>query len=702
MLIKIINYLNSTFSLNKVIKINNNIETKPSVCPLDCPDTCSLSVKTDGTCVLEVRGSKANPYTGGVICNKVMRAFPDFVHGANRLTNPLKRVGPRGSGQFEIISWDKALDLVHEGFTSAIRKYGSQTVMPLNYAGPHGELACGSMDRRFFHKLGATLLARGELCGLVRGSAYTSLYGTVAGMPPEQMRHSDLIIIWGNNVTVSNLHLARVIKAARDNHGAKLIVIDPKRTPIAEKADMFIQIQPGTDVVLALAMAAELERRGVHNDVFIDKWVDGYDAYMENARTYTTEMVSEICGIDYEIFRQFSEWYTAGKIVSVSVGNGLERGHSGGSGIRAAMALQALTGNHGQLGAGVFAKPGNSFPKSTVQLQRPDLVPEGTRTINIVDTSKVLLNKSMEPPIKAVFIYNHNPVVTHPDQNRMRRALALEDLFIVGADVVMTDSMDYCDVVLPAASHFEFADIYGSYGHHYLQRAEPVIPRLGESLPNTEIFRRLAARFGFDDHIFHETDAELMDAAFAEGDPRLNGYRPSELPLEKALAMSTKDGADMILCDTVFPDTESGKIELFSQDLEERFGYGLPRFEPVERKYPLSIISPSSSKRTNATFGGCALSDGQEEVEVNPLDAEMRGISDGDKLRVHNERGETLLIARITDAVLPGVLYTPKGAWLSASKSGQTVNALLDADIRTDIEDGACCNEAFCEVSRIN
>ena len=702
MLIKIINYLNSTFSLNKVIKIKNNIETKPSVCPLDCPDTCSLSVKTDGTCVLEVRGSKANPYTGGVICNKVMRAFPDFVHGANRLTNPLKRVGPRGSGQFEIISWDKALDLVHEGFTSAIRKYGSQTVMPLNYAGPHGELACGSMDRRFFHKLGATLLARGELCGLVRGSAYTSLYGTVPGMPPEQMRHSDLIIIWGNNVTVSNLHLARVIKAARDNHGAKLIVIDPKRTPIAEKADMFIQIQPGTDVVLALAMAAELERRGVHNDVFIDKWVDGYDAYMENARTYTTEMVSEICGIDYEIFRQFSEWYTAGKIVSVSVGNGLERGHSGGSGIRAAMALQALTGNHGQLGAGVFAKPGNSFPKSTVQLQRPDLVPEGTRTINIVDTSKVLLNKSMEPPIKAVFIYNHNPVVTHPDQNRMRRALALEDLFIVGADVVMTDSMAYCDVVLPAASHFEFADIYGSYGHHYLQRAEPVIPRVGESLPNTEIFRRLAARFGFDDQIFHETDAELMDSAFAEGDPRLNGYRPSELPLEKALAMGTKDGADMILCDTVFPDTESGKIELFSQDLEERFGYGLPRFEPVERKYPLSIISPSSSKRTNATFGGCALSDGQEEVEINPLDAEMRGISDGDKLRVHNERGETLLIARITDAVLPGVLYTPKGAWLSASKSGQTVNALLDADIRTDIEDGACCNEAFCEVSRIN
>ena len=323
-------------------------------------------------------------------------------------------------------------------------------------------------------------------------------------------------------------------------------------------------------------------------------------------------------------------------------------------------------------------------------------MPEGTRTINIVDTSEVLLDKSMVPPVKVVFIYNHNPVVTHPDQNRMRRALAQEDLFIAGADVVMTDSMAYCDVVLPAASHFEFADIYGSYGHHYLQRAEPVIPRVGESLPNTEIFRRLAARFGFDDQIFQETDAELMDAAFTDTDPRLGGINPSELPLDQALAMTTMDGADLILCDTVFPGTSSGKIELFSQNLEERFGYGLPRFEPVERRYPLSIISPSSSKRTNTTFGNCVLSEGQEEVEINPLDAKMRGISDGDTLRVHNERGETLLTARVTDAVLPGVLYTPKGAWLSASKTGQTVNALLNADIRTDIEDGACCNEAFC------
>jgi len=680
---------------------SENIENKPSICPLDCPDTCSLSVKTDGRNVLSVRGSKVNPYTNGTICNKVMRAFPDFVHGSKRLTSPLKRVGTRGSNEFERISWSKALDLVYKGITDAIKKYGNQTVMPLNYSGPHGELMDASMDRRFFHKLGASLLSRGQLCGLVRGSAYESIYGKVPGMPPEQMRHSDLIIVWGNNVTVSNLHLTQVINEAREKNGAKLIVIDPKRTKIAEQSDLYIQIKPGTDVVIALAMASELEKRGAHNMTFVKKWVDGYDRYMNNARNHSSGMVSEICGVEQETFNLFAKLYSEGKNVSISVGNGLERGQSGGSGIRAAMSLQVLTGNHGTLGAGVFAKPGFSFPRNSERLERPDLVPKGTRTINIVDTSKVLLDKSFSPPIKAIFIYNHNPVATHPDQNRLRRALSQEDLFIAGCDVVMTDSMSYCDVVLPAASHFEYSDIYGSYGHQYLQKSEAVIPRIGEALPNTEIFRRLAAKFGFDDQIFKENDSELMDSAFFQDDVRLCGTQPSKLSNDRALPMKTVEGSDLILCNTIIPATPSGKIELFCQDLEERFGYGLPRYKPVERNFPLSIISPSSPKRTNATFGGCKLSEGQEEIEINSIDAKKRGINEGDTVRVYNERGETFLTAKVTDKVLPGVLYTPKGTWLSASKSGQTVNALLDADIRTDIEDGACCNEAFCEVDRV-
>ncbi len=677
-----------------------SVQTRPSVCPLDCPDTCSLSVRTDGLRVLGVRGSRANPYTDGAICNKVARSYPEFVHGSARLTHPLKREGPRGVDGFEPISWAEALDLIHAGISSAIARHGPESVLPLNYAGPHGELAGGSMDRRFFHRLGASVLSRGHLCGLVRGSAYASLYGDAPGMPPEQIRHCDLVVVWGNNVTVSNLHLAREIQAARKGRGARLIVVDPKRTRIAEQADLFIQVRPGTDVVLALALAAELERRGAHDQAFIDRWVDGCDSYMEHARTHTPETVTEVCGVARAAFDTFAEWYAKATTVGVSVGNGVERSRSGGSGLRAAMALQALTGNHGRLGAGVFAKPGHAFPRDTNRLQRPDLAPEGTRTINIVDVSRLLLEDKLDPPIRAVFIYNHNPVATHPDQNRMRRALARDEVFVAGADVVMTDSMRYCDVVLPASSHFEFADIYGAYGHRHLQRAEAVIPPVGESLPNTEIFRRLAARFGFDEPIFRESDEELMNAAFLDGDSRLGGCPPSRLPADRALAMTTADGAEPIMCATVRPATESGRIELFSRDLDARFGYGLPRYEPVERDWPLTIISPSSPKRTNATFGNCELSSGPEEVEINPDDAEPRGISDGDTLRVFNDRGETSLVARISDAVLPGVLYTPKGVWLSASATGQTVNALLNADIRTDIEDGACCNEAFCDVAR--
>ncbi|MBT6608826.1 MAG: molybdopterin-dependent oxidoreductase, partial [Rhodospirillaceae bacterium] len=369
---------------------SSDTQTVRSVCPLDCPDTCSLSVTTAGGEILDVRGSTDNPYTAGVVCTKVTRSYPQFVHGDGRLTHPLRRIGEKGAGEFEQISWDDALDIVHEGFSKAIAAHGPQSVMPFNYAGPHGELAAGSMDRRFFYKIGATLLNRGPLCGIVRGTAFTSLFGDAPGMAPEQAQHADLIVVWGNNVTVSNLHLTRVIKAARAD-GARLIVIDPKRIKIAEQADLHMHIEPGTDVVLAMALAAELERRGGFDAAFIAEWTQGFDAYMTEARKYTPDQVTETCGISRQKFDRMVDWYLAAERVAVSVGNGIERGRSGGSGLRAAMAVQALTGNFGRLGAGVFAKPGFAFPKTTDKLQRPDLIPEGTRMFNIVDVAKLML-----------------------------------------------------------------------------------------------------------------------------------------------------------------------------------------------------------------------------------------------------------------------------------------------------------------------
>ncbi len=668
-----------------------------SVCPLDCPDTCSLRVTVVGSEISKIKGTRSNPYTAGAICDKVSKYYPAFVHGAHRLRTPLLRAGPRGSGRFEPTSWENALSLITDRIRAAIRQYGRQTVLPFNYAGPHGQLAVASMDRRFFHQLGASLLDRGPLCGAVRGTAYTSLFGDAPGMPPEQAADADLIAVWGNNVTVSNLHLARVIKQARER-GARMIVVDPKRTRIAEQAHLFIQISPGTDVVLALALAAELERRDEIDTDFVGEWVTGAEDFLSEARKYPLEEASRICGVPLASIIEMADLYAGARNLALSIGNGIERGKSGGSGLRAAMSVSALLGQLGRRGAGVIAKPGFAFPVTPAALQRPDLVPEGTRTLNIVDVGRHLLKDDLDPPIRSVFIYNHNPVATHPDQNRMIEALRRDDIFVTGIDVVMTDSMRCCDVVLPASSHFEFNDIYTAYGHSYLQRAEPVIPKVGESLPNTEIFRRLAREFGFDDPMFSDSDRELIDAAIDPGDRRLNGYRPSEIPVDEALLMNTTDGKDVIMCDTVNPRTASGKIELYSVELDEKFGFGVPRYDPAEKDRPFTVISPSSPKRTNATFGSDQASEGAEVVEIHPDDARRHVIEDGSLVKLENDIGSVILKAKISDAVQRGVLYTPKGTWLRTSQTGRTVNALISADLRTDIVDGACYNETFVDI----
>jgi len=679
--------------------MNDSIQptVKPSVCPLDCPDTCSLQVTVENGEISRVKGSRVNPYTAGAICDKVAKYYPDFVHGERRLRTPLLRSGEPGSDEFKPIGWDEALAMIAERTQQVVDEFGPEAVLPFNYAGPHGQLAVGSMDRRFFHKIGATLLDRGPLCGGVRGAAYTSLFGNAPGMPPEQAADADLIAVWGNNVTVSNLHLARVIKQAREQ-GARLIVVDPKRTRIAEQTHLYLQIEPGTDVVLALAVAAEIEKRGKVNAAFVSEWVSGYDEFMVEARRYTLEQAAGICKVPLEAIVELVDWYCTADKLALSIGNGIERGKSGGSGLRAIMSISALLGQFGRRGAGVIAKPGLAFPTTTERLQRTDLIPEGTRMLNIVDVGRHLLTDDLDPPIRAVFIYNHNPVATHPDQNRMMRALSRNEIFKVGIDVVMTDSMRFCDIVLPAASHFEFDDLYTAYGHSYLQRAEPVIPTVGDSLPNTEIFRRLARAFGFTDTMFEDSDQQLMNVAVDADDSRLQGFRPSEIPLDQALLMTAAEQQEMIMCNTVTPGTASGKIKLFCQDLEDQFGYGVPRYETVPRSRPFSVITPSSSKRTNATFGGDAVSSGPEIVEINPSDAAAATIVDDALVELSNDKGSVVLKAKLTDAVAPGILYSPKGTWLHTSDTGQTVNALIDADMKTDIVAGACYNETFVDL----
>jgi len=669
---------------------------KASVCPLDCPDTCSLTVAVEDERIAEVRGSRANPYTAGVICAKVARDFPPFVNGDGRILRPLRRTGAKGEGRFEPISWEAALDAVHAGLTAVMAEHGPQAILPLNYAGPHGMLAGGSMDLRFFHKLGASLLDRRPLCGGIRAEAWMGTFGAVPGMRPEQVEYSKLIVAWGNNVTWSNLHLMPLINRAR-RRGAKLVALDPVRTVVAGQADLHIALRPGTDLVLAWAVTAELERRGAFDRAFIERHVHGFDDYMERARRVSVADAERVCGVPAAQVLQLVDWYQTLSPAAISVGNGLERNQNGGGGIRAIFALAALAGKFGVAGGGLVNGASHAFPKTVARLQRPDLAPAGTRLLNIIDVGAHLLDPRLAPPIRALFIYNHNPVIVHPDQNRIRRGLLREDLFTVGCDVVITDSMAYCDVVLPAATHFEYPDLYPAYGTHWLQRADPVIRPRGESLPNTEIFRRLAARFGFDDPIFRASDAELMDEAMDAGDPRLGGVAPSALPTDRALAM-TVGGRDAVLFDNVFPRTPSGKIELASSYLADKYGQRLPEYRPYETPFPLLLISPASDRRITSTFGGLPSSAAVPPLEMHPDDARARGLESGMTVTVWNDLGEVHLPLKVTDAVRPGVVSSLKGAWFSTSDNGQTVSALVPGH-HADIAGGACFNDTRVEVA---
>jgi anaerobic selenocysteine-containing dehydrogenase len=651
-----------------------------------------LSVTVADSRVIKVRGSEATPFTSGVICNKVARDMTRFVHGPQRILHPLRRIGAKGSGAFERISWNVALDEIHARTSAVIERWGSQAVTPLNYAGPHGFLAGDSMSSRFFHRLGATQLYRRSMCGGVRSEAWVGTYGAVPGCPPEFAAQARLNVVWGNNATVTNVHLVRCIRKSKRN-GGRLVVVDPLRTKIAEQADLHLATLPGTDVLLAWTLAVELERMGAFDTAFIEKHVLGFEEFMAVARAWPVERAAAACGLREEHILALARWLAQADRLVFAPGNGLERGRNGGSAIRALIALPALLGKLGG-GSGIVLGASNAFPKTMAYLQRPDLAPAGIRTLNLIDIGRHLTVDDIDPPLRALFIYNHNPIVVHPDQNRMRRGLLREDVFAVGIEVAMTESMAHCDIVLPAATHFEYDDLYPSYGHHWLQRAEAVIPPVGESLPNTEIFRRLAARFGFDEPCFRASDMELMDAAID-----LGSARPSEIPTGGAVQMTGKDGRPLVLFENVFPATPSGRIELRSALLAQRWGTAAlaPAWRESLGNYPLMLISPASDKRISSTLG---FAEASPRLMMHPHDALARGLVRNSKVKVWNERGEVILPLDVTDKVPPGVVASEKGAWLATSRTGQTISALVSADMRADLAEGACFNDTLVEVAR--
>ncbi len=674
----------------------NSVEL-PSVCPLDCPDTCSLKVSVRDNKIIKIRGSTVNPFTGGSICKKVAKYYPEFVHGQDRLTHPLLRTGPRGSGEYRKVSWDEALEAVHAGLQQAIDRQGGQSILPLNYAGPHGKLAGGSIDKRFFYRIGATELNRAPLCGGVRSLAYRSMFGSAQGMPPQQVEFSDLIIIWGSNITVSNLHLMRSIDSARKK-GAKLIVIDPRKTPIAKKADLYLQVTPGTDVCLALKLVATLVKEKVIDRQKMRANVYGLDKFLKHAEQYLESPVQKLCGIEQEQFTQLVDYCREINRLALSTGVGLERTRNGGAAIRAAQVLPVLLGNIGEQGQGILGSYSAAFAAKPLA-QPADLTTTSARRVfNIVDVANHLLDREMECPISAVFIYNHNPIATHPEQNKMRRALAQSALFIVGCEVQMTDSMQYADVILPAATHFEHQDIFSAYGHGYLQRADAVIPSVGESLSNMEIFRRLASKFGFTDPAFTDSDQTLVDQAFDLNKRQHGVDKASDLNTNQVIKMQQ---VERLWLSESSLDTPSGLIELYSKSLQEAFGYGLPSYQSIVKTAQYTLISPASDKRINATFGG-STAQSCELLEINPEDAQKLQIKDAQAVIVSNQLGEVQLIAKVTEGVAVGVVCCEKGAWCKSSSTGQTVNALISNTSKTDIGDGAAYYDTFVSIRKLN
>ncbi|MEE4279872.1 MAG: molybdopterin-dependent oxidoreductase [Halieaceae bacterium] len=650
-----------------------------SVCPLDCADTCSLEVSVEEQRVAAVRGSNANPFTRGKLCAKVVNAFPDQVHGPQRIATPLLRRSTVAGHDFQPIGWDEALDLVHDRFSEVIERWGSEAIAPLSYGGPMGLLAGGSMDKRFFHRLGATIVDSSSLCAGTSSAAWESVFGDAGGIDFEELAHSRLIIVWGNNITTCNLHATRIIRDAQKS-GAKLVVVDPKRTRIARDADLHIPLLPGTDVVLAYAVARCLEGGGIDR-AFVEREVHGADAFLAQASSYDLERAARLCEIDGGLIERFADLLREARPAAMCIGVAPERNRNGSAGIRGALSLMALTGNIGPIGAGI-CDTSRFFPTDGNALTRRDLAADGLRTINVMDIPRYAMEPGTETPLRALFVYNHNPVAVHPEQARMRAALLSDDVFVVGHDVSMTDSMACCDLVLPAPTHFEYGDVYKAYGHRYLQRSQAVIPPQGEALSNMELFRRLAARFDFDEPCFSDSDEALVRQAL----PTLS---VDVIERAKHCAVDMQEYAEPAMLRGTRVNTPSGKIELYSEAMEAHCCQGLPRFQELGGRRPFLVVSPASEKRVNSTFGGKASQQDDIACEIHPQDAAAHAIGDGQRVILSNDAGEIELAARITDAVRRGTLYVPKGAWLSSACGDGTINALIPGHKEAAIG-GAC------------
>ncbi len=661
-------------------------EQVATACPLDCPDACSLEVTVNDGRVTKIDGGHANPATRGYICAKVRR-YGDHVYGPDRLLTPARRCGAKGLGRFEPIGWDEALGLVADQLTKVRAEQGGEAILPFSYGGSNGYLSQDTTDARLFSRLGASRLAR-TVCAAPTTAATRGLYGKMPGVGYTDYAHARLIVVWGANPSASGIHLVPYIQEAQ-KLGARLVVIDPRRTALARRADLHLAVRPGTDLPLALAVIRWLFAEGRADLRFLNQHARGVDELRRRADPWTLDHAAEVAGLDAKAVERFARLYADSSPAIVRCGWGLERNRNGGSAAAAVLALPAIAGKFGVRGGGYTLSNSGAFPIDT-EAAALAAEPE-TRTVNMNQLGQVLTTG--EPPVGLLFVYNCNPLATMPRQELVREGLKREDLFTVVFEQVMTDTARYADVLLPATTFLERTEMASGYGAYALQIGPAAIAPVGEARSNHEVFAELCRRTGVARPGEPETTQELT-AAILGASPLGASLRAA---MTRDLVAFPPAGPAPVQFVDVFPLTPDGKIDLVPKELDREAPGGLYGYwpDPATERHPLTLISPATDKRISSTLG--QLHRGQVPVEVNPEDAQARGIRDGDRVRITNDLGEVLCRARVHEGVRPGVLVLPKGLWAHNSENGSTSNA-LSPDTLTDIAGGACFNDARVEI----
>ncbi|MGO9254911.1 MAG: molybdopterin-dependent oxidoreductase [Bryobacteraceae bacterium] len=676
-------------------------EIRRSVCALDCPDCCSLLVTVEDGRGMKLRGDAAHPVTRGFLCGKVAQ-YLEREYSPGRLLYPQRRVGAKGEGRFERISWDAALYTIAVRLQGIAREFGPEAILPYSYAGTMGLLNGAGMDRRFFHRLGASRLDR-TICSEAGVVGHTEALGRRYNTEPEQFRHARLILAWGANILGTNVHLWPFIMEARRN-GARLYTIDPHRNRTGAASDRHYFINPGSDTALALAMMHVIAGEGLYDREYVERYTGGFDGLRERVREWTPQRAAGLTGIAAEEIAALAREYATTRPAVIRLNYGVQRSERGAMAARTIALLPALIGSWREVGGGFQLSTSHAFnlALNRAGLERADLqwraLGREARLVNMTELGAALTTLDA-PPVKALVVYNSNPAAIAPNQNVVLRGMAREDLFTVVLEQFQNDTADYADILLPSTTFLEHTDLYLAYGHYYLQLARPALAAPGEAKSNVEVFRLLAGRMGFDDPCFADTEDDMVRTLLDSPHPFLKGITLEELDQRGWVRLRLPEPFQPF-AEGGF-GTADGKCHFRAEELdytppvESRHGDG-----DLRSRYPLELISPKNDDSMNSTFGHRDAVDLQTAtLHLSAEDAAARRIRNADPVLVYNERGSVLLLAQVDGRVRPGVVCAPSVRWGKRAPGGRNVNALTSSRL-TDKGGGPTFYSCLVEVER--